>query len=73
MQVARFLEIIGAQNIVELFIQGVAEQLQFLAELPLVHGEAQLHEIERRSVRIEARIPVQLAIGGDRFEGEIVG
>ena len=47
MQVARFLEVVGAQHVVKLLVHGIAEELQLLAELPLLGGEAGVEEIER--------------------------
>src|SRR3546814_18383357 len=68
-----FLELVGTEHEVQFLVERIAQQLQFLAQLPLVHGEAELEEIERGTVSVEAGIPVHFAIGGDRFERDAVG
>ena len=72
MKITGFLEVVGAQHEVQFLVERIAQQLQFLAQLPLVHGEAELEEIERRTVGIKTGIPVHFAIGGDRFERDAV-
>ncbi len=71
-KIARFLEIIGPQNIFQPLIQRVTQKLEFLAELLLVHLEADLQHVERRTVIVHAHLPVQFAIGGDGFDRQTV-
>ena len=71
-QVARFLEVVGTEHVVELLVHGIAKQLELLAELPLIGGKAGVEEVERRAIEIGADVPVQLAVAGDRLQRDIV-
>ncbi len=67
-QVAAFLEMVGAQRIAQPIVDGLAGQLQLLGPLVLRHVEGGLEDGHRRAVEIHAGIPMQLAIGADQLQ-----
>ncbi len=66
-QVAGFLEVIGAQGVAQPVAERLAGGLQLFGPLVLGHVEGGLELGQRRAVQVHARIPVKLAIGADQL------